>query len=125
MVRLDLYATENMASWMRDNLLGASREMTITTLVSPTPAEIKAIRQRLGLTSQEFGEALGYSDPSRVVRALECGSRKGREYRLTGPGLQALQYLLAISDFAKAQKHGGDRFAATELFSTLPRKLRP
>lgn len=42
-----------------------------------TPTEIRDIRQRLGLTQQQFAEALGYEGPNanRLVRRWELGER--------------------------------------------------
>jgi len=71
---------------------------------TPTPKQVAAIRAGLGLSTEAFGRALGYTDASRVVRALELGERNGKPYRLTGTGLKALEYLLAIREVYRATR---------------------
>jgi transcriptional regulator with XRE-family HTH domain len=62
------------------------------------PEEIKALRERLELSQREFGEALGLSDPARIVRAWEHGERKGAAFLPSGSARAAMKYLEGILD---------------------------
>lgn len=90
-----------------------------------SPSEIKDTREWLGLTASEFGQALGFSDAAREIRALETGSRKGKEVRLSGPARKALDYLLAINRCVRKIEHTDDVAGAMqELCRAIPQKLR-
>lgn len=55
-----------------------------------TPVEVKAARQRLGLTQEQMAEALRLGkDGRRIVRGWEKGERKP-----SGPTTLAIEYLL-------------------------------
>lgn len=58
-----------------------------------TPAEIKAIRERCGLSQREFGLALGFTEKNakRTARGFEEGT-----HEVTGTARAAMRYLGAI-----------------------------
>jgi len=74
-----------------------------------TPGEIKAMREKLGLSTAEFGRALGLTkdNASRVVRSWEEGEiRKGRPSVPSATAIMAMKYLAAICDvFGKDYTH--------------------
>jgi transcriptional regulator with XRE-family HTH domain len=93
-------------------------------MTPPTPAAIKAARQKLGLSVREFEEAIGYSTDGRITQALEAGVRNGRPFEMAGPAQAALGYLVAIKaayDEMQADRGG---FALLALAESLPERLR-
>jgi transcriptional regulator with XRE-family HTH domain len=90
-----------------------------------TPNQIKKLRKRLGLRTEEFGEALNLSDPGRVVRGWESGMRNGKPSQPAGTAIAAIHYMVAIRAFLRARaegKDGPETFTALE--QALPQKLR-
>lgn len=51
-----------------------------------TPDQIKALREKLGLSGRAFGELLGLDDGGRTIRYLENGERPAR-----GPVLRLME----------------------------------
>lgn len=64
---------------------------------APSPAEIRAIRQELGLSVSGLADALGYTGQERLVRALEASERGGEPCVMTGSAAAALRYLRGIA----------------------------
>lgn len=57
-----------------------------------TPAELKAARERLGMTQQGFAEALRLPSGGRHIRKLETG-----QHPISGPISVAVEFMLALS----------------------------
>lgn len=62
------------------------------TRPTPTPTQIRALRQAMGLTQRELGEAiyLAGADPARHVRSLEAGDKTP-----SGPLVKCLELIAA------------------------------
>ena len=90
----------------------------------PSPAAIKEIRQKFGLSVREFEEALGYSTDGRITQALECGMRGGRPFEMTGPAQPALGYLGAIKNAYEMLNGGDPEMARAALCFALPGSMR-
>jgi hypothetical protein len=67
-----------------------------------TKEDLARIKDRTRLTSKEMGEAVGYSDAERTVRALLLGERHGRAYAMSGTAAKSLTYLLALYRLVEA-----------------------
>ena len=85
----------------------------------PTPVELIAIREELGLSQRELGEALGLADAGRTVRAWEHGSRHGQPYAPSGSALAALRYYRTIVDIVDRWHTEPDRVTASWLMQRL------
>lgn len=106
--------------------------MTFTT---PTTAELAQITKKTGLSSKEFGEAVGYSDAERTARALMKGERHGRPYAMSGTATNSLRYMLALHKLAAAHREfqvdqnpsveAKLADALDEAIATLPKRLQP
>lgn len=93
-----------------------------------TPDEIAALRKSWNLSTEEFGQLLGFKDASRTVRALEHGEWSGKPYRLTGAAMKALEYIQHIKFAVDALDVGADERtimrAMSRLAEVLPRRMR-
>lgn len=68
------------------------------------PADLEALKVKFKMTSQDLGDAIGYADASRVVRALVKGERHGKPFSMSGTSVNALNYLLALQKLAVANR---------------------
>ena len=93
-------------------------------MTPPTPDAIKAMRQKFGLSVREFEEALGYNTDGRITQALECGTRNGRPFEMTGPAQTAMGYLNVIAIARETLRHGGYSLAEDVLTEALPERMR-
>lgn len=67
-------------------------------------ADLAQIKDRTRLTSKELGEAVGYSDAERTIRALLKGERHGKTYVMSGTAIQSLNYMLALHGLVAAHQ---------------------
>jgi hypothetical protein len=74
------------------------------TFKTPTAAEVAKIMDRTGLSSKEFGEAIGYSDAERIARALVKGERHGKPYAMSSTATCALRFMLSLHKLTKAHR---------------------
>jgi DNA-binding transcriptional regulator YiaG len=90
-----------------------------------TPAEIKDLRERLGLSQRELGIGLGMrTDPARAIRGWEAGSRNGRPDAPAPPTIMAMRYLEAIVHAMDDLDEGEPHRARNRLSAALPVTLR-
>lgn len=104
------------------------------TFKTPTPTELTKIIDRTGMSSKEFGEAIGYSDAERVVRALVKAERHGKPYAMTSIPTAALRYMLALHKITAAHReYQADQNPSTEsalsdalddAIAVLPKRLQ-
>jgi hypothetical protein len=98
----------------------------IRPAIPPRPEEIKAIRESLGMTCQEFDAALGYSTDGRITQAMEAGRRGERAFEMTGSAHMALRWLQAVERAVRLYGSGdiSAEEAVEELRLHLPERLR-
>jgi hypothetical protein len=75
------------------------------TVRIPSPADVSKLLDKTGMSSKEFGEAIGYGDAERVTRALVKGERHGRAYSMSATAAHALVYMMALSDLVAAHEN--------------------
>lgn len=64
-----------------------------------TPSDIRSLRKKHRLTREQFGEAIGMSDPIRIVCAWEKGQKSaGKPFTATGSAVAAMRMLDAVID---------------------------
>lgn len=105
------------------------------TTKTPTGKDLQGFMKSTGLTGTELGEAIGYGDAGRTVRALVKGERHGNPFTLSGTAVKSLRYLMALNDLVAA--HANFRVDATPeneealvkaqeaAIQTLPPRLQP
>ncbi len=96
---------------------------------TPSPAEVKAIREEIGLSVSGFAAALGYPGQDRLVRAWEAGVRAGKPFPMPGSAIQAMKYLRGIirimRDYgSSATYEANNRQVLDDLRRILPEELR-
>lgn len=92
----------------------------------PTPKELAQLRKSTHLSVEDFGKLMNYQDPARVVRALEKGERHGKPYRLSGTGMAALTYAMALAAILRASDDPRALAKAmTEAAALIPERMRP
>ena len=108
----------------------------MTDINPPTPKELAQIRTSTGMTSDEFGQAIGYSDAARTIRALEKGERHGKPYLMSGTATRSMRYMLALKTMVDAHQAHRDEpdspdkqarlvDAIEAAIAALPNHLRP
>ncbi len=92
----------------------------------PTPAEVKAIREEIGLSVSNFAAALGYPGQDRLVRAWEAGTRAGKPFPMPGSAIQAMRYLRGIARIVRRYEGGnyGPVRMSDDLRDLLPEEMR-
>lgn len=91
-----------------------------------TAEELKGIREELGLSVQEFADAIGLAD-ARMVRAWEAGTRWGEPYGPSPTAKAAIRYLRAIFKAVQtidSRCVGAANTALIELRDSLPENLQ-
>lgn len=101
----------------------------------PTPEDLAKIAKDHGLSNREFGEALGYGDAERTLRAMMKGERHGRECAMSATATHALRYMLALHRLAMAHyafqedRNPGNEerlfLALEDSWRYLPPRLKP
>lgn len=96
--------------------------MILDLSLDPSPAELRQVRESLGMSQPELAEALGFSDGARTVRAWEAGERDGQAFKPSGTALQAFRFLIAIQKVRTGCKTS--RFAYSILSRAVPEFAR-
>lgn len=90
----------------------------------PTPAAISATRVRLGLTSTDLQDAIGYdSQDGRMVRYLEAGAKNGKPFKMSGPAAKSFFRMVLAHDALALLNKGEIDGAKLLLRGMLPDKL--
>ncbi len=101
----------------------------------PSSEDLAKIAKTYQITNKEFGEAIGYGDAERTLRAMMKGERHGRPYAMSATATHALRYMLALHILAMAvyafqiddNPGNEDRLASAleNAWKYLPARLKP
>ena len=85
----------------------------------PAPAELRAIREWLGLSQSEFAEELGFRENGAdVVRGWEIGERFGKPFSPTPLAWRAIRYMVLAVSLSRLE------IGPATLRDALPERLR-
>jgi transcriptional regulator with XRE-family HTH domain len=91
---------------------------------TPSPDDLRRIRERLGLSQRELADALGFTpNGTATIRAWETGERDGTPFRPTPLAVMALRYLDALV-LVYNQIPYDDPISQEKIRTVLPESLR-
>jgi len=89
----------------------------------PKPANLRKMRESLGLSQTELADALGFGvNGPRTIRAWESGERDGKPFHPTPTALAAFKYLICLYEVYEDPLL--DDVSRGKIYITLPEVLR-